>query len=155
MNYIIKKIDISYTISADLQNMHFIRNETEKIFTLLNINDDSVLFKMKLVIDELVNNAMEHGSKQGHDIFVKISIINGNTINIEVSDDGSKNEKGIRAINIIESIKYARENQITNNLSKNNKRGRGLAHIVSDWADELNIKDNDLGGITVTVIKNL
>lgn len=154
MNYNIKKIEVSYVISAEVKNMHFIRSESEKIFAFLNINDDSFLFKLKLVVDELVNNAIEHGSKEDHDIYIKIGIEN-NKISIEVSDDGSKNTKGIKSIDIIESIKKARENQVTNNLSKNGKRGRGLAYIVSDWVDELIIKDNDRGGITVSIIKNL
>lgn len=152
MKYLPKRIIISYTLPADRLYLHFLRSEVEHFFEVLDIKDDHLIFKSKLIIDELVNNAIEHGSSSESEIFIDFGIENENLI-INVSDQGRGPKKKL-AKEIIESIMHANENQITNVMSAKVKRGRGLTHLVRDWVDTLEILDNDMGGITIKVSKS-
>jgi anti-sigma regulatory factor (Ser/Thr protein kinase) len=107
-------------------------------------------FRFQSVVDELCNNAIEHGSAPGQEI--KITFINNqhDSIEIIVEDTGTGKVK-----------LSAAEMQRIVNERRNPKyihigiRGRGLSKIVAEWTDELEFKDLPTGGMQVRIKKFL
>jgi len=53
-------------------------------------------------------------------------------------------------------VKLQQAKQLTDDPEKSiGLRGRGLAHIVCSWTDELHFEDIPKGGIRVRAVKNL
>ena len=107
-------------------------------------------YRFQTVVDELCNNAIEHGSEA--DSYIKITFIAvpDKHIKIKVEDFGKK-ENPITAKQIEEKNLKTQKTDIKDL----GLRGRGLALIVSKWTDKLEIKDTKDGGHIVEITKNL
>lgn len=99
------------------------------------------------VIDELCQNAFEHGSMPGAEIGVEI-IFRDDEIEILVEDRGK--DGALPAAEVEELFNKRRQEDPTASTSK---RGRGLPRIVANWTDSVFFEDRDGGGLQVRVIK--
>lgn len=108
-----------------------------------------------LIIDELNNNAIEYGSKEGdiNRFFLHISpnTPQGLNLSISVTDAGSgaKTKKASE----MEEIRKNYENE--DFLQHDSIRGRGLFLIISRLVDRLSFEDSKQGGLTVHIEKYL
>ncbi|RKD28965.1 ATP-binding protein [Thermohalobacter berrensis] len=118
-------ITINKETNSDLYN---IKGLVASVLDKLNsiIKDESVLFDIKLILNELLINGVIHGNKQNKDKSVSVSVkANDRFIRIEVNDEG----KG---------FKYNKKNYNPMELKPN---GRGLI-IVDGLSDEFYIEGN-------------
>lgn len=107
-------------------------------------------YRFQSVVDELTNNAIEFGSAVGENITITFVSVKNKYIEVFVEDTGTGPKKMTAAdmMQYLESHKNLDPTQITS------IRGRGLSQIVSNWADTVEFKDNDKGGLTAHVVKN-
>ena len=107
-------------------------------------------FRFQSVVDELCNNAIEHGSRMGEEIHITFTNNPGESIEISVRDTGTAAKKA----NAKEIEAIVAERKSPNYVFKG-IRGRGLSMIVSQWTDELTFQDLPGGGVEVKVKKYL
>ncbi len=106
-------------------------------------------YRFQSVVDELCNNAIEHGSEKGKNITVTFVQYN-DAIEIIVEDTGT----GAKKCNADEMRKLIEE-RTKEGYAFNGIRGRGLSKIVHGWTDELEFSDLQNGGLRVRVKKIL
>lgn len=107
-------------------------------------------YRFQSVVDELVNNAIEFGSKPGENIEIKFITLLNQYAEVFVKDTGT-GKRGKNAHEIREFI----ETQKKVHPSTIGMRGRGLSQIVSKWVDKMEFTDNPNSGITAHVVKYL
>ncbi len=107
-------------------------------------------FRFQSVVDELCNNAIEHGSRPGDEI--NITFINNphESIEIIVKDSGTGKSK----ISATELDRLVKE-RTNPSYIHTGIRGRGLSKIVFEWTDELEFMDLPEGGLQVRIKKFL
>ena len=104
-----------------------------------------------LIVDELVNNAVEHGSEEGDEnTFVLMCTRQDNdvVVTIEITDPGRGNK------NATEMGEFIRERQKTWETDRSRKRGRGF-QILHKLVDALYFRDEEDGRFTVGIKKTL
>lgn len=108
-------------------------------------------YRFQAVVDELCNNAIEHGSKPGE--FIKVTLIStkNKTLEVVVEDTGTGKEK--MTAKQLTALLQERKQMMTGQYL--GFRGRGLPKIVGEWTDELVFEDIPQGGIRVKVKKYL
>lgn len=143
-------IKITITLPTHAYFMSGIRDFTLSLIRNTSDFSEQWAYRFQSVVDELCNNAIEHGSKPGEEI--KITFINHPDESIEIIvEDSGTGEKPMKAAEIT---------QIVNERSEKDAviheiRGRGLPKIVKEWTDELTFTDRPEGGIMVKVKKYL
>lgn len=120
----------------------YIRKASSKVLESLErhgVSDESMLFDVKLSVEEAVRNAIVHGNKNDKNLPVKVSFwMDQNAITIEVEDRG----KGFDYRNLPDPTVDA-------NLEKNSGRGVYLIRGLMDMV-EYNVEGNVL-----RMVKNL
>lgn len=108
-------------------------------------------FRFQAVVDELCNNAIEHGSRPGE--FIKITLIStkGKSLEVIIEDTGTGREKMTAAQ--LTALYQERRQMMTQQYL--GFRGRGLPKIVGEWTDEMVFEDIPTGGLRVKVKKYL
>lgn len=97
-----------------------------------DINDTSILFNTKLVLDELMSNAIKHGNKNELHRRVHLNVeIHNQSLVIQVADEGN----GLSNVSM--------PNQA---FASMDEFGRGLM-IVNALADELSIQQNHVRAV--------
>lgn len=109
-------------------------------------------FRFQSIVDELCNNAIEHGSAPGKEVKVTFISRSGVSIYVSVEDTGTGPSK-VTAEEMYTLVKERQAALACNSFS--GIRGRGLAQIVSQWTDELKFDNIDGGGLKVSVLKKL
>ena len=118
----------------------------------LDVNTKWVM-RFETIIDELVNNAVGHGSAPSDIVTLKFFIDRDiHKASITVSDHGS-GEDSCKAADIKKIIQEKKEVFAKDPMAAVGVRGRGLAQIITKWTDTLIIFDNERGGITMEVSK--
>lgn len=107
-------------------------------------------YRFQSIVDELCNNAIEHGSKEGEKIKIIFQSLAKDYIQIIIEDTGS-GPKHLTAEEIKKIVEERKGQTIMNGLI----RGRGLPKIVAEWTDELEFTNTEKGGIQVRVKKYL
>ena len=107
-------------------------------------------FRFQSIVDELCNNAIEHGSSPGQDIKLTLTYHPGDCMEIAVEDTGTGKTKRTAA-----EIQKATEEKRKPGYVHSGIRGRGLSGIIFGWSDEVKISDIQNGGIMVTAKKKL
>lgn len=130
-------------------SLRCLTNSISKIFLDLN---SKWLQRMELIIDELCNNAAEHGSGPNDLIKITFIIEPNSSIYVKVEDEGNGKEFDIEEIykHIDKHQKMGSSDIVLNQTI----RGRGLAHIVTKWANKWKISKNKSGGMTFHVTIN-
>lgn len=138
---------------ADHSNSKIIRDFMGEIFNAHSIHRPW-RGRFILIADELINNAIEHGSAPGD---IDKCIINAGIqedgkfiISLEVHDTG----RGGKSFN---PKNFKKAKQLIEHTDNNNiyleKRGRGLLHITNKLVDTLSFQENPNGGLSVKVEK--
>lgn len=107
-------------------------------------------FRFQSIIDELCNNAIEHGSAPGADIRVTFYHKKEDYLEIVVEDTGT-GKTPLKA----EDMKKVYSERTEPGYVFSGIRGRGLAKIVGEWTDELDFEDRPNGGLKVRIKKFL
>lgn len=143
-------VRISITLPTNAYFMSGIRDFTLAMIRNMTHFSDQWAYRFQSVVDELCNNAIEHGSSPGNEI--KVTFINypGQSIEIIVEDSGTGKTK-LRA----KDLKALVEERSKPTFPFTSIRGRGLAKIVAAWTDELEFIDMENSGLRVRVKKYL
>ncbi|MBP9718764.1 ATP-binding protein [Candidatus Gracilibacteria bacterium] len=144
-------VKIGITLPTNAYFMSGIRDFTLSMIKNMTQFSEQWAYRFQSVVDELCNNAIEHGSARGHDIMVTfIQNPQDQSIEIIVDDSGTGKDKITAAL-----LKGIVEERTKPEYSFKSIRGRGLAKIVSAWSDELEFTDLPNGGIRTRVKKYL
>lgn len=145
-----KAIEIKIEIPTKAYFMSGIRDFTLQMIKNMTDFSENWAYRFQSVVDELCNNAIEHGSEKDSFIKIKFIAVPDQYIKIEVEDFGKK-DNPIRAEEILKKIEDTKQKDIKDL----GLRGRGLALIVSKWTDKLEIQDTANGGHIISITKNL
>ncbi len=146
-----KPIKITIIIPTSAYFMSGLRDFTMNVVRNMTGFSEQWAFRFQSVVDELVNNAIEFGSKPGTDVKITFLSKKGKSIEIFVDDTGTGPDKKTAH----EMTAYVEERRNIDPTQITSIRGRGLPQIVSHWTDVLEFKDNADGGLTVHVAKFL
>lgn len=142
---------IKITLPRNAYFMSGIRDFTLQMVMNMTGFSEQWAFRFQSVVDELCNNAIEHGSGDGSEIHVTFISKRGESIEIKVEDTQTGKVK-----RTADDMKKILEEKLQeNHLLSTSIRGRGLAQIVYPWTDELKFEDGDNGGLVVHAKKNL
>lgn len=108
-------------------------------------------FRFQAIVDELCNNAIEHGSAVGKNIKIKFISTKGVSLEVEVEDTGTAKEK-MTADQLTSLLKERKQMMTAQYMGF---RGRGLPKIVGEWTDDVIFEDVVGGGIRVKIKKYL
>ncbi len=145
-----KPIEIKIELPTNAYFMSGIRDFTLSMIRNMTDFSEQWAFRFQSVVDELCNNAIEHGSSDEDIIYITFITHPSQAIEILVEDNGTGKHK-LTAKQIGAAMK---QNQGAD-IKTMGLRGRGLAFIVEQWTDELEFSDRDGGGIKVRVKKFL
>jgi anti-sigma regulatory factor (Ser/Thr protein kinase) len=145
-----KPMKITITLPTNAYFISGIRDFTLGLIRNMTEFSEQWAFRFQSVVDELCNNAIEHGSAPGEEI--KITFINHphESIEIFVEDTGT----GKMKLSARELQRIVNERR-SPNYTHIGIRGRGLSKIVAEWTDELEFTDLPTGGIQVRIRKFL
>jgi anti-sigma regulatory factor (Ser/Thr protein kinase) len=145
-----KPIEIKIELPTNAYFMSGIRDFTLSMIRNMTDFSEQWAYRFQSVVDEICNNAIEHGSSKDDSIYITFITHPNQDIEIVVEDNGS-NPESLPAAEILKKI----ENNAKLEINEIGIRGRGLAFIVQEWTDKLEITDRENGGIRVRVVKNM
>lgn len=143
--------DISFDFHADFKNSRVIREVLWVFFDFLKLD---WLWKNRfiLVVDELVNNAIEHGSRAWDELSLRFRSWEENQgvcVSFEIEDSGT----GLHKKSAYQMQELQAQKQHDWFKDHTSIRGRWLFLIISQLMDHLYFKDSDHGGLIVWVEK--
>lgn len=142
---------IKITLPRNAYFMSGIRDFTLQMVMNMTGFSEQWAFRFQSVVDELCNNAIEHGSGDGAEINVTFISKRGRSIEIKVEDTQTGPVK-----RTADGMRRILEDKLQeNHLLSASIRGRGLAQIVYPWTDELRFENGKDGGLVVWAKKNL
>ncbi len=143
------KVIIRIELPTNAYFMSGIRDFTLKMIENTTDFSKQWAYRFQSVVDELCNNAIEHGSNPNDFILITFISDPEKSIEITVEDHGKNSEKIANKI-LAKYKSNSKKSQLELGI-----RGRGLAYIVEKWTDELEITDRQNGGVKVRVKKYL
>ncbi len=109
-------------LHSDLLLIKEFRDDTTKFLENLNLDED-MIFKLRLILDELIVNSYKHGNSKDFDKIIEVIVlIDKDYCMIKVKDEG-------------EGINYGKDRNLLSD------HGRGI-QIVNTLSDNLIVKDN-------------
>lgn len=144
-----KETKITIILPRNAYFMSGIRDFTLQMVMNMTGFSEQWAFRFQSVVDELCNNAIEHGSGPGSS--VKATFISSKDEYIEIRVEDS--QTGKTKMTAEEMYKTVEKNKAEDPLKTGSIRGRGLAYIVSNWTDELIFEDIEGGGLRVRAKK--
>lgn len=109
-------------LHSDLILIKEFRDDTTRFLENLNLDED-MIFKLRLILDELIVNSYKHGNAKDFDKIIEVIVlIDKDYCMIKVKDEG-------------EGINYGKDRDLLSN------HGRGI-QIVNTLSDNLIVKDN-------------
>jgi anti-sigma regulatory factor (Ser/Thr protein kinase) len=145
-----KPVRISILLPTNAYFMSGIRDFTMSFIKNATKFSQQWAYRFQSIVDELCNNAIEHGSESGQDIKITIVYAPEESLTITVEDTGTGKTK-TKAADIEKIITERRKpGYVFEGI-----RGRGLSTIVSSWSDSAKFEDLPSGGIKATVTKKL
>lgn len=142
--------EIKIQLPTNAYFMSGIRDFTLALIRNMTDFSETWAYRFQSVVDELCNNAIEHGSDQNDKILITFYTQPDQSIKISVEDNGT-NPQALNAEQILKIMEANRKKSMT----ELGIRGRGLAFIVDKWTDKLEIEDRPGGGVKITVTKFL
>lgn len=142
-------IKITITLPTNAYFMSGIRDFTLAMIRNMTNFGEQWAYRFQAVVDELCNNAIEHGSSGKQEI--KVIFVNhpNESVEIIVEDSGTGKTTKMRAADL-QKLVAERSNP---GYPFTEIRGRGLAKIIAAWTDELEFTDLPTGGIRARVKK--
>lgn len=145
-----KPTEITITLPTNAYFISGIRDFTLALIKNMTEFSEQWAFRFQSVVDELCNNAIEHGSTPGENIKIKFISTPHDSIEIIVEDSGTGKNK----MTATDLTMLVNERRNPNYIHKG-IRGRGLSKIVAEWTDELVFTDLENGGVQVRIKKYL
>ncbi|MFT7183965.1 MAG: anti-sigma regulatory factor (Ser/Thr protein kinase) [Oceanicoccus sp.] len=108
-------------------------------------------FRFQAVVDELCNNAIEHGSATGQKIKVTLISTPNKSLEVIVEDTGTGKDQ----MTPEQMVTLYKERQQMVSDQYLGFRGRGLPKIVGGWSDEIFFEKSELGGLKIRIKKYL
>lgn len=108
--------------------------------------------RMQLMVDELVNNAIEHWSSKNDHVKLLITFYNNHDVEIVVEDNWTGQIK-VGAQELSERIRINRQKMLDNPASNKTIRWRWLAMIILNWSDNFSYKNNSNGWLIASLYK--
>ena len=109
-------------LHSDLLLIKEFRDDTTEFLENLNLDED-MIFKLRLILDELIVNSYKHGNSKDFDKIIEVIVlIDKDYCMIKVKDEG-------------EGINYGKDRNLLSD------HGRGI-QIVNTLSDNLIVKDN-------------
>jgi anti-sigma regulatory factor (Ser/Thr protein kinase) len=108
--------------------------------------------RIQLMADELINNAIEHGSAPWNIVKITLTISNNSDFEIIIEDSWT-GKKQINANELMDFVKASREAMTVNPLSNKSIRWRWLAMIVLNWSDDFKYENNSTWWLTARMCK--
>ncbi len=142
-------IIISITLPTNAYFISGIRDFTLSLIRNMTEFSEQWAFRFQSVVDELCNNAIEHGSTPGKDVKITFISTPHESLEIKVQDTGTGRVK-MTAQQLTQLVAERRDPAYVHK----GIRGRGLSKIVAEWTDELKFSDKE-GGIEVYIKKYL
>lgn len=122
-------IQLSFVFEGSVcSDLCAIKNFVQDVLEKLNkvINDETVMFDIRLILNELMANGVIHGNNFDKDKYIKLSVkVSGDLVRIEVTDEGRGFECDLKSYDPLE-LKCC---------------GRGLI-LVNGLSDELYVDKN-------------
>jgi anti-sigma regulatory factor (Ser/Thr protein kinase) len=146
-----KPIKITIIFPTNVYFISGVRDFTLQIVKNLTGFSDQWAFRFQSVVDELCNNAIEHGSAPGKDINVSFVCVRNERLEVIVEDTGT----GPQAITAERLQEIVKQKQMQDPTKIEGIRGRGMSHIVTPLSDEIHFTDRAGGGMIVRVVKYL
>lgn len=143
-------VKITIALPTTAYFMSGIRDFTLSLIQNMTHFSQQWAYRFQSVVDELCNNAIEHGSSTNHEIKVVFINYPNESIEIIVEDSGT----GPKKMTAAELQKLVAERSRPG-YPFTEIRGRGLAKIVAAWTDELQFTDLPNGGLQVRIKKYL
>ncbi len=145
-----EKTKITITFPTNAYFISGLRDFTLNIIKNTTNFSEKWAYRFQSVVDELCNNAIEHGSSPGSEIRVTFNHVKDTYMDITVEDTGTGKDK-LSAKDMEKLISERSEpGYVFSGI-----RGRGLAKIVGQWTDEIEFTDRAEGGLHVRIRKYL
>lgn len=143
---------ITITLPTTAYFLSGIRDFTLNLTKNLTGFSEQWAYRFQSMVDELCNNAIEHGSKREEEIKLTFISTQNESLEIIVEDTGTgpKRYTGPEMRRLLEEKREA-----IAHIQYMELRGRGLAQIVASWSDEIEFTNNAQGGLIVRVKKYL
>lgn len=145
-----KPIKITITLPTNAYFISGIRDFTLSLIRNMTEFSEQWAFRFQSVVDELCNNAIEHGSAPGEVIKITFISTAHDSIEIIVEDTGTGKVQ-MKADDLKRLVIERRQPGYVHT----GIRGRGLSKIVAEWTDELEFRDLENGGKQVRIKKYL
>lgn len=146
-----KPVEITIILPTQAYFISGIRDFTLTMTKNLTGFSEKWAFRFQAIVDELCNNAIEHGSAPGGLITIKFISTKNVSLEVVVEDTGTSKEK-MTAQQLTSLLKERKQMMLGQYLGF---RGRGLPKIVAEWTDDVVFEDVATGGIRVKVKKYL
>lgn len=143
-------VKITIILPTNAYFMSGIRDFTLAMIRNMTNFSDQWAYRFQSIVDELCNNAIEHGSAPNQEIRVIFINYPGNSLEIMVEDSGTGPNK-LKA----EDLQKLVAERTKPGYPYTAIRGRGLSKIVSAWTDEMAFEDLPTGGMRVRIKKYL
>ena len=143
--------EITITIPTQAYFLSGIRDFVVNLTKNLTGFSNQWAFRFQAVVDELCNNAIEHGSVAGQQITITLISTKGKSLEVWVQDTGTGKER-MTAQQLTALVQERRQIMTAQYLGF---RGRGLPKIIGEWTDEIVFEDVPTGGLKVKVKKYL
>lgn len=144
-------VRISITLPTNAYFMSGIRDFTLSLIKNMTNFNEQWAYRFQAVVDELCNNAIEHGSAKNQEIAVIFQTHpEEGSMEITVEDSGT----GATKLSAADMQKLVAE-RTKPGYPFTEIRGRGLAKIVHAWTDELEFSDIPGKGLRIRIKKYL
>lgn len=148
-----RSISIAFCYSSAFENTHIIRHCVESICRQLGIGKPW-MHRIVLMVDELNNNAIEHGSQKSGKNEMRMYIsAHGSQCNMRIECEDSWT--GIHPKKAKDMDALHRDVKARGFSQHKSIRGRGLFLIIDQMVDKLYFKDSDSWGLIVWIQKNI
>ncbi|MBT4384320.1 ATP-binding protein [Candidatus Peregrinibacteria bacterium] len=146
-----KPLEITVTIPTQAYFLSGIRDFILNFTKNVTGFSDQWAFRFQAVVDELCNNAIEHGSAAGQTIEIVVAYTPSKYLEVFVKDNGS----GTSKMTAKQMTDLFKERVHMTSGEYLGFRGRGLPKIVGEWTDEVVFEDKEGGGLVVRAKKYL
>lgn len=144
-------VKISITLPTNAYFLSGIRDFTLTMTKNMTGFSEQWAYRFQSVVDELCNNAIEHGSAPGKDVKITFVSEPNQSLEVIIEDTGTGQNK----YNAQQMQELLKERMAVVNTQYLGLRGRGLPKIVAEWTDELLFEDIEEGGLRVRAKKYL
>lgn len=144
-------VKISITLPTNAYFLSGIRDFTLTMTKNMTGFSEQWAYRFQSVVDELCNNAIEHGSAKGQDVKITFVSEPNKSLEVLIEDSGT----GTNKMSAKQMTDLMKERMAVINTQYLGLRGRGLPKIVAEWTDELLFEDREEGGLRVRAKKYL